>query len=317
MNKIMTKFMNKELLSNTNFLTGVCVATVLAMLLASSFASEKVNINLDGKLIPQTQSMGYAYVNTKSSRTMVPLRLVTEKMGYKVTWNKGNQTVIIQDGDTTINIAVNSTKPTVNGVTKTIDAPAVLQGDRTYVPIRFISEAMGEQVAYKSNTVYISTNGKAPVIPEQPTQSFVGVKGMKPGVKYSPSQVFSNAKDEIAWSSLGYVSGGNVLTDGDTVGVRLGKIGDTIGGRVLNSLTFDELGGELHYTGEVGKVSVIYIKGNNWVNKQSSQNEELMGNGQYRTYIGDQFSTPGRLKEADMLGIAFSSGKEIVIIQKP
>lgn len=317
MNKIMTKLINKELLSNTNFLTGVCVATVLAMLLASSFASEKVNINLDGKLIPQTQSMGYAYVNTKSSRTMVPLRLVTEEMGYKVTWNKGNQTVIIQDGDTTINIAVNSTKPTVNGVTKTIDAPAVLQGDRTYVPIRFISEAMGEQVAYKSNTVYISTNGKAPVIPEQTTQSFVGVNGMKPGVKYAPSQIFSNAKDEVVWDDLGYISGGNPLTAGDTVTVRLGKISDTIGGRVLNSLTFDELGGEIHYTGKAGNVSVTYIKGNKWVNREISQGEDLMSNGQYRAYIGDQFSTPGLLKEADMLGIAFTGQKEIVIIQKP
>lgn len=313
MNKIITGRTRKR----NNFKRVICGLMMAIMFVINTAASQNVNINLDGKLLPQTQSMGYAYMNTESSRTMVPLRLVSEEMGYKVIWNKDTQTATIQEGSATINISINSTKPTVNGVVKTIDAPAVLQDNRTYVPIRFISEAMGEQVAYKSNTVYISTNGKAPVIPEQPTQSFVGVKGMKPGVKHSPSQVFSNAKDVDVLDSLDYIAGILKPLGANDVTVRLGKIGDTIRGRVVNSLTFDELGGELQYTGKAENVWVIYLKGNSWFKLEGSQGEDLMGNGQYRAYIGDQFSTPGLLKEADMLGIAFTGQKEIMIIQKP
>nr|WP_307990104.1 copper amine oxidase N-terminal domain-containing protein [uncultured Niameybacter sp.] len=130
-------------------------------------AKQSIQINLDGKLLTQTKEMGYAYMNQQYGRTMVPLRLVSEEMGYDVKWDSKTQTATIIENGTTVKIAIGSQAPTVNGVTKKIDAPATLKDGRTYVPVRFISEAMGEKVDYKNSTVYIGGENRIP-LPEVP-----------------------------------------------------------------------------------------------------------------------------------------------------
>lgn len=47
-----------------------------------------------------------------------------------------------------IELGVGSTKATVNGVEKTLDAPATIMNSRTMVPLRFISEALGCDVEW-------------------------------------------------------------------------------------------------------------------------------------------------------------------------
>lgn len=48
----------------------------------------------------------------------------------------------------TILITIGSDKATVNGKTVTLDSSAFLQNDRTYTPIRFISEELGAEVEW-------------------------------------------------------------------------------------------------------------------------------------------------------------------------
>ncbi|WP_180339377.1 copper amine oxidase N-terminal domain-containing protein [Peptoniphilus catoniae] len=84
----------------------------------------------------------------KNNRTFVPLRFVSEELGYKVTWEGKSRSVIVEDGSNKLIFKVGSAKVNVNGNFETIDAPVGLRDDRTFVPLRFISERMGGSVGY-------------------------------------------------------------------------------------------------------------------------------------------------------------------------
>ena len=53
----------------------------------------------------------------------------------------------IVDGDTTVVMTIGETTYTVNDDEATMDtAPVIGDGDRTYVPVRFVAEALGYTV---------------------------------------------------------------------------------------------------------------------------------------------------------------------------
>jgi len=85
------------------------------------------------------------YIN-KDNRTMVPVRFVSESLGANVSWDNDNRMVIIQRGEDIIKLKIGENKAQVNGKTVSFDTAAVLQNDRTMVPVRFISEALGASV---------------------------------------------------------------------------------------------------------------------------------------------------------------------------
>jgi len=100
-----------------------------------------------------------AYVNAASvkldsppviqnSRTLVPVRFISEQMGAKVTWNDVKRQVTIAQGTKTIILTINSNKVLVNGKTVTIDVPAKIINSRTMVPVRFVSEQLGYKVKW-------------------------------------------------------------------------------------------------------------------------------------------------------------------------
>lgn len=81
----------------------------------------------------------------RNDRAMLPARFVAENLGASVEWN-ANGTVTVTKDDTIIIITIGSDKATVNGEEKTLDSPAFIENDRTYTPIRFISENLGAKV---------------------------------------------------------------------------------------------------------------------------------------------------------------------------
>ena len=93
------------------------------------------------------------------SRTMVPIRALTETFGAEVDFK--DNVVTIVDGDTTVVMTIGETTYTVNGEEATMDvAPVIGSGDRTYVPIRFVAEALG----YKVTPLYAADGTTASVV---------------------------------------------------------------------------------------------------------------------------------------------------------
>ena len=93
-------------------------------------------------------------------RTMVPIRALAEAFDANVEWNNDDRTVTIKYNEQTIVMTVGEKDYTINGETATMDTEAVIQGDRTYVPIRFAAEAMG----FKVTPLYNANSSTASVV---------------------------------------------------------------------------------------------------------------------------------------------------------
>ncbi len=93
----------------------------------------------------------------RNGRTLVPIRIVSEKLGSTVDYNSKTKGITIKRNNTTIKLTVDNKTATVNGVKKSLDEPARAVNGRTLVPVRFVSESFGISVQYKSgvNEVHI------------------------------------------------------------------------------------------------------------------------------------------------------------------
>jgi hypothetical protein len=87
-------------------------------------------------------------------RVMVPLRGVIERLGGSVLYEAKTQVITGANAQTgsQFRMRLGSNEVVVNGENKTLDArPQVIAGT-TYVPLRFVSEALGAEVAWDNAT---------------------------------------------------------------------------------------------------------------------------------------------------------------------
>lgn len=84
----------------------------------------------------------------RGERTYLPIRVVAEELGAAVAWNEPEQTVTITKDDLEIVIYISQPFAVVNGEPVQLDAPAFIDADRTYLPIRFVAEKLGAEVIW-------------------------------------------------------------------------------------------------------------------------------------------------------------------------
>ena len=97
-----------------------------------------------------------------NDRTMVPMRAIFEALGAEVSWDDSTKTVTAEKSGTSIRLIIGAALAAVGSKAYDLDSPAVIVDNRTLVPIRFVSEALGAKVDWDSSsyTVTVST-GKA------------------------------------------------------------------------------------------------------------------------------------------------------------
>ena len=106
-----------------------------------------ISVFINGtKLLLQDQPV------TLEGRTLVPMRAFFEALGASVSWTAETKTINANRGQYEIAIVIDSKKTVVNGKEVLIDVPATLINGRTYVPLRFIGEALGEKVEWRAET---------------------------------------------------------------------------------------------------------------------------------------------------------------------
>jgi len=118
---------------------------------------EQISLVVDNKrLKTDTEPM------MKSCSVFVPLRGVLEHLKSQVTFDKPSGTVKAKKGKNNVELVVGSTKAKVNGMTTIMPIPAFIHRERTMVPLRFMSEALGYDVQWNPRrmTVYINTKGE-------------------------------------------------------------------------------------------------------------------------------------------------------------
>lgn len=116
--------------------------------------NQQFKITVNKNKIQMNQNSGYPYI-AKGNRTMVPLRVVSENMGFKVDWKGETQEITMTNSGLgrNLNLQIGNTKASLNGKEINIDQTGIIapiiRGNRTYVPLRFIAENMGYKVDYK------------------------------------------------------------------------------------------------------------------------------------------------------------------------
>lgn len=95
----------------------------------------------------------------KNNRTLVPLRFVVEAIGGEVNWDGENRRVSVNSNGKNIELKIDSPIIKIDGKDVKIDQAAIIKGDRTYVPIRFIAENLDMVVNYinESREIEISS----------------------------------------------------------------------------------------------------------------------------------------------------------------
>ena len=123
-------------------LAGLTCAALLAGPSAAFAESTDVNLYVNSAYIGGTEADGQAYIND-AGRTMIPLRVVGDAMGYDTEWSAG--TIHITDGTDQVDVTltVGETAYTANGEAGTFETAPTIKDGRTYLPARDFSEIYG------------------------------------------------------------------------------------------------------------------------------------------------------------------------------
>jgi hypothetical protein len=132
-------------------------AGAVALCTSIALAQSDVSVTLNGaplNLNPAPQE--------RAGRVFVPLRGVFEQLGASVVYENG--TINAQGrGNRSVSLHIGSTQATVDGQPQTMDVAPFIIGASTYVPLRFVSQALGASVNYDaSNRIVALGNGGGP-----------------------------------------------------------------------------------------------------------------------------------------------------------
>ena len=138
-------------------LLAVVLIVPLVLQPATAQAAKAITIYVDGVQLKTDQPPVMV-----QGRVMLPLRAIFEALDARVNWDQKNQTVTGFKGDTTVVLKIKSKVATINGETVSLDVPAQILSGRTMVPVRFVSEALGQDVDWNSKNQTVSIKSDTP-----------------------------------------------------------------------------------------------------------------------------------------------------------
>lgn len=89
---------------------------------------------------------------TENGRTLVPFRFIGEALGAKVTWFQEDKKAWYELNNVKVEISIGSLIAVVDGKEIKLDTAPKIASGRTFVPIRFVSEALGASVIWEAST---------------------------------------------------------------------------------------------------------------------------------------------------------------------
>ena len=125
---------------------------------------KKLNVvNADGSISVYADGAEIAFTDAKpfidkNNRTQIPIRAVSEGLGYKVNYDDKTKTVSITGNDKNIRLVIGENKLLINGNTVEMDTAAQIVNERTYIPLRFVAQALGYVVDYSEPLTGFSVN---------------------------------------------------------------------------------------------------------------------------------------------------------------
>jgi hypothetical protein len=84
------------------------------------------------------------------------MRAIFEAVGAVVTWDQQSLTATGRTAEHTVTVTVGAAVGIVDGAPVALDAPGRILGGRTMLPIRFLAESLGAEVAWDGVTQTVS-----------------------------------------------------------------------------------------------------------------------------------------------------------------
>ena len=84
----------------------------------------------------------------RHNRTFLPLRAVTEELGYTVAWNGDKKEVTLTKGDASVVMTIGEKAYRMGGKEAAMDVAPYLEHNRTFIPARYLGEATGLSVKW-------------------------------------------------------------------------------------------------------------------------------------------------------------------------
>lgn len=134
---------------------GAVAAVALAALLVGPASAQSVSVMVNNREVdfPDQQPV------ERDGRVYIPLRGVLERIGAEsIQWRPSREEVFVASGAREIRLRIGENEASVDGRVVDLDAPPILVGGRTMVPLRFVGENLGATVRWEgaTRTVYIS-----------------------------------------------------------------------------------------------------------------------------------------------------------------
>jgi len=136
--------------------------TLLLIVSSHLIYANDIIISLGDELITFNESTGKPFID-ENNRTLVPLRIIMEKIGAEVGWDSESNYVLVKYDSALIGVPIDKKHIVVNGEVKETDTAAIIKEERTYIPLRAILETIGYGLEWdnQSQTIRIAemTNG--------------------------------------------------------------------------------------------------------------------------------------------------------------
>lgn len=120
--------------------------------------TEDIRVIIDGRQIEFDVSP-----RITGGRTLVPMRAIFEALGLDVSWDDSTRVVTGVGEGLSIQFFIGSNRALVNGAEQILDVPAMIIDNRTFVPLRFLSETIGYNVVWIEDSQLILLS-KGPII---------------------------------------------------------------------------------------------------------------------------------------------------------
>ncbi len=141
----------------------ILVAVTLIVFGASASAgAAEISLLIDGRIAESDVAPRIV-----SERTLVPIRVISESLGWEVEWlAHTRQVLIMRDAggeEEFLMLTVEDRLALVNGEEREMDVPPIIISGRTMVPIRFIAEAFGSEVDWDGENRRVTIASADPV----------------------------------------------------------------------------------------------------------------------------------------------------------
>lgn len=153
------------------FLTAFLTASIgmltptFSMSATTTSSTPQVNLIIDGRTITADPAP-----MIKNDRTVVPLRVVSEALGAEVTWNAEDRSVLIEKAGRVILLRIDRSLVdyTFDGFKhyQLSDVQPFIHQDRTFVPLRLISNALGVGITWEGETRTVRVDASTSAVVE-------------------------------------------------------------------------------------------------------------------------------------------------------